>query len=118
MDTIAASLPASAAQRALASAVPHEIERMSKEEVQTLVRKATVELHDENAALKKRIEQLEAAEAEQRQSIEKLEADKVRLFYQIGRLSFDPEEWERTFDPNEYTVSAAEMLAAVREIMD
>jgi predicted nuclease with TOPRIM domain len=104
-----------AAQQILASAVAHQLERMSKEEVQAMVAKALLELQNENAALTKRIEQFETKAAEDAGVIEKLEADKVQLYYKIGRLSFDPEEWEKTFDPSEYTVPVEEMLANARQ---
>ena len=102
------------AQQMLVSAVAHQIERMSKEEVQALVTKANVELQAENAALKKRIDELDEKSAENAQMIEKLEADKVRLYYEIAHLSFDQEEFEKNFDPSEYTVPVEDMLANAR----
>jgi hypothetical protein len=103
MDTAMPAQPHNDAHQELVSAVARQVELMSKEEVQALLAKATVELQNENSALKKQIE--------------KLEADKVRLYYQVGRLSFDPEEWEKTFDPRDYTVPAEEMLAEARKLV-
>jgi predicted nuclease with TOPRIM domain len=114
MTTIAPTQPVTDAYQVLASAVAHQVERMSKDEVQTLLAKAMAEIQKENAVLKTRIEQLEAKAVEYAQTINKLEADKVRLYYKIAHLSFDPEEFERTFDPSEYTVPVEQMMANAR----
>jgi cell division protein FtsB len=87
----------------LASAVAHQVERMSKEEVQALVAKSQLELQDENAALKKRIEQLEA--------------ENSRLAWQFSRSLFNEKDYE-TFDPSQYTVPVEEVLAAIDAIKE
>lgn len=102
------------AQQILVSAVAHQIERMSKEEVQALVAKVHAELQAENDALKNRVSALDAKAMEHAQLIEKLEADKLRLYYKIADLSFDREEFEKNFDPNDYIVPVEDMLANAR----
>lgn len=94
--TTAASIPLlSDAHQILATAVAHQVERMSKEEVLALVAKGQVELQNENAALKKRVEQLEA--------------DKLKLLYEVERAQVTEKDFEG-FDPSEYSVPVATML--------
>ncbi len=97
--TTAASMPLlSDAHQILATAVAHQVERMSKEEVQALVAKGQLELQNENAALKKRIEQLEA--------------ENTLLAWKFSRSLFNEKEYEN-FDPSQYSVPKEEVLAAI-----
>ena len=91
------------AQQILASAVAHQVERMSMEEVQALVAKDQLELQSENAALKKRIEELEA--------------ENNRLAWNFSRSLFNEKDYEN-FDPSEYTVPVEEVLAAIDAIKE
>jgi hypothetical protein len=91
------------AQQILASALAHQVERMSKEEVQALVAKGQLELQNENAALKRRIEELEA--------------ENTRLAWNFSRSLFNEKDWEN-FDPSEYTVPMEEMLAEMEKLQD
>jgi hypothetical protein len=110
MNTLESAALQSDAQHILASAVAHQVERMSKDELQTLVANAHVELQNENAVLKERIKQLEEKNAE-------LEAENLRLLYRISRSLFDEKDYEN-FDPSEYTVPVEEMLAEARALLD
>jgi predicted nuclease with TOPRIM domain len=110
MNTISPTLPAIDAQQILATAVAHRIEHMTKEELQTLLAKAHVDLQNENAALQQRIKQLEEEKAE-------LEAQYLRLAYKYSRSLFNEKDWEN-FDPSEYSGSAEELIAMVRDIVD
>ncbi len=117
MNTIDPTPIPNAAQNVLASAVAHQIERMSKEDLQALVAKAHLELQNEVAALKQRIAQLEGEAGANAKKIEKLEADKTKLHYKIGRLEFDEKEYEN-FDPSEYTVPFEQTLAEAKKLLD
>ena len=87
------------AQQVFMAAVAHQIERMSKEELQALVAKVDVELQNENAALKKRVEQLEA--------------DKLKLLYEVACSKVTEKDFEN-FDPSKYTVPVEEMMSNAR----
>jgi predicted nuclease with TOPRIM domain len=117
MNTIETPATPSAAQNVLASAVAHQIERMSKEELQALVAKAHLELQNENAALKQRVAQLEEEAGAKAKKIEKLEADKTKLHYKIARLEFDETEYDN-FDPSEYTIPFEQTLAEANKLFD
>jgi predicted nuclease with TOPRIM domain len=107
MNTIESTPTQVAAQQTLVSAVAHHIEQMSKDELETLAAKALGDLQAENAALRKRIQQLEQDKA-------KLEADNERLLYKISRSLFDEKDYEN-FDTNDYSVPVEEMLANARK---
>lgn len=99
------------AQSVLAAAVAHQIERMSKEEVQALVNRAPIELEKEIAALKERVVALEAKAAEREEYIR-------MLCRYIGKLELDPEELERTFDPSEYTIPIEQTFAEIEKLLE
>jgi predicted nuclease with TOPRIM domain len=107
VNAISPILPASDPQQILATAVGHRIEHMTKDELQTLLAKAQVDLQNENAALQQRIKQLEEEKAQ-------LEAQYLRLGYKYSRSLFHEKDWEN-FDPSEYSGSAEELLAMVHK---
>lgn len=71
----------------------------------------------EKEMLEGRMKQLDDQMLHLQQQIEDLKAEKERLYYQIGRLTFDEKEWEN-FDPAEYTVSLEEILEVVNEFKE
>ena len=71
--------------------------------MQALVAKALLEVQNENAVLKLRIQELEEAN--------------TKLMWQWSRSLFNEKDYEN-FDPSEYTVPAAEVLAALDQIKE
>jgi len=110
MNTMSPTLPAIDPQQILATAVAHRIEHMTKDELQSLLAKAQVDLQNENVALQQRIKQLEEEKTQ-------LEAQYLRLGYKYSRSQFNEKDWEN-FDPSEYSGSAAELLAMIDSIAD
>lgn len=109
MNTIPTTPNPIEAQNVLAAAVAHQIERMSKEEVQALVNKAPN--LKEIAALKERIAALEAKAAEREEYIK-------MLCRYIGKLEIQPEEWEKNFDPSQCTIPMEQTLAEAEKLLE
>jgi hypothetical protein len=104
-------------QQILIAAIAHQIEHMSKEDLQAVINKALLELQGENARLKERVWELEEVAARNAQLVEKLEAEKTKLHYKIARLEFDPEEWEN-FDFSECTIPFEQSLAEAKKLLE
>jgi hypothetical protein len=65
-------------------------------------------------AMKNRIQQLQDEASQQQKIISELTARNERLLLQISRSLFTPGEYDQ-FDPAEYTVPVADMLANAKQ---
>lgn len=116
MSTISSSFPGDV-EKVIATAVAHQIERMTKEEVQALVEQARLDFQSENEALKRRIVQLEQDAADKEREKQQLAAERDRLAWELSRRLFDEKEWDN-FDPSQFHVTKQETLAAIDAVKE
>ena len=114
MNTAESTVAPTDARQSVASGIASYVEHLNHHEMNALVAREKLALANEIVALNARIAAMRMEPARNAAEIEKLEARKVRLHYQVGRLSNNKEEWDK-FDPAEYTVPIEEMLENARK---
>jgi hypothetical protein len=77
----------------------------------TLQNKTQIELEKENATLKEGVAKLETEAAEREQYVK-------LLCRHIGKLEFDPVEFEKSFDRSEYTIPMEQTLAEAEKLLE